>query len=61
MIALTASALGGDIECCLAAGMDAHLVKPFSISQLLALIKHWLAAAPLGSAELRQVQVLPAK
>ena len=40
--------------------MDAHLAKPFSISQLLALIEHWLAAAPLGSAELRQVQVLPA-
>ena len=51
MIALTASALGGDIERCLAAGMDAHLAKPFSISQLLALIEHWLAAVPQGSAD----------
>ena len=45
VIALTANALSGDIERCLAAGMDAHLAKPFMISQLHALIEHWMAAA----------------
>jgi CheY-like chemotaxis protein len=45
VIALTANALNGDIERCLAAGMDAHLAKPFVISQLHALIEHWMAVA----------------
>ena len=53
VIALTANALSGDVERCLAAGMDAHLAKPFLISQLRALIEHWLAAIPAGNAESR--------
>ena len=51
VIALTANALSGDVERCLAAGMDAHLAKPFLISQLRALIEHWLAALPQGRAD----------
>jgi CheY-like chemotaxis protein/anti-sigma regulatory factor (Ser/Thr protein kinase) len=45
VIALTANALSGDVERCLAAGMDAHLAKPFMIDQLRALIEPWLSAA----------------
>ncbi len=43
VIALTANALPTDVESCLAAGMDAHLSKPFNLAQLRAVIAPWLA------------------
>lgn len=46
VIALTANTLSGDVERCLAAGMDAHLGKPFSSAQLRAIIAPWLRPAP---------------
>ena len=42
VIALTASAFEDDITRCLAAGMDAHLSKPYSSRQLRAAIAPWL-------------------
>lgn len=42
VIALTANAFSGDVERCLAAGMDAHLAKPYTIEQLRAVIVPWL-------------------
>ncbi len=42
IVALTANALVGDADICLAAGMDEHLAKPYSRNQLTASMAHWL-------------------
>jgi PAS domain S-box-containing protein len=42
IIALTANAMEGARDECLAAGMDDYLAKPFSITQLHALLNTWL-------------------
>jgi CheY-like chemotaxis protein len=44
IVALTANALVGDAEACLAAGMDEHLAKPYTRRQLGAAMARWLPA-----------------
>jgi signal transduction histidine kinase/DNA-binding response OmpR family regulator len=42
VVALTANALAGDREACLAAGMNAHVGKPFDLEELVAVIREQL-------------------
>jgi signal transduction histidine kinase/DNA-binding response OmpR family regulator len=57
VIAMTANAMQGDREACLAAGMDDYIAKPISETQLLTTIQRVLLARPQVIAEV----VLPEK
>jgi TMAO reductase system sensor TorS len=61
VIALTANAMRGDREQCLAAGMDDFLSKPFRKDQLRGVIERWLGGnnAPAVSGESAPLPSLP--
>jgi signal transduction histidine kinase/CheY-like chemotaxis protein len=44
IVALTANAMEGDRDRCLAAGMDDYIAKPFGKAQLQMIIEQWVAA-----------------
>jgi PAS domain S-box-containing protein len=52
IIALTASAIHGEKQKCLAVGMNDYLTKPFYEDELLQLVHDWVARPPAGMAAL---------
>jgi CheY-like chemotaxis protein/HPt (histidine-containing phosphotransfer) domain-containing protein len=59
IVAVTANAMKGEEERCLASGMDAYLVKPVSVERLRATLERWLPVQAESGASDRPDQMEP--
>jgi two-component system sensor histidine kinase/response regulator len=47
IVAMTANAMSGDRERCLAAGMNDHIAKPIDPDEFFSMLKRWIEPGPL--------------
>src|SRR6187397_1699392 len=60
IVAVTANAMKGEDERCLAAGMDAYLAKPVNMDQLRATLERWVPMEDAARETIAEASAKPA-